>query len=60
MFKVNEHVRVKGMRMGSPDEFARIAYIKEDGVYFVTNMNMPYQGTINQFMTEDKIEKIRR
>lgn len=58
-FKVNEHVRIKGMRMGSPDEYGRIAFIKGDR-YWVTNMNMPYMGSTNEFMSEDQIEKIKR
>jgi hypothetical protein len=61
MFKTNEHVRIKGAPrgVGNPDEFARIDYKMKDGRYWVTNLSMPYMGSICRPMTVDQIEKIK-
>jgi hypothetical protein len=57
-FKLNETVRVVGKKKGSTDEFARITNILEDGRYWISNMNMPFDGTISMPVTPDKIAKL--
>lgn len=59
-FEMHEHVRVKGIPVGDPDEFAWVQGVYEDGRYWITNINMPYMGTISAIVSSDKIEKIRK
>lgn len=57
VFEVNEHVRLKEYK-GSMNEYARIKAITEEGKYWVTNLGMPYSGTISVVMSEGQLEKI--
>ena len=62
-FKRNQQVRIVGERVGGINEFGRVDSIKKTIVngectrieYFVTNLNMPYQGTISKWMVESEI-----
>ena len=31
----------------------------QNGMYWVTNMNMPYMGMVSDFFTEDELIKVR-
>lgn len=59
-FRLYEHVRVKGIPHGYPDEFAVVQNVYEDGRYWISNIGMPYSGATSEIVTEDKIEKVRR
>ena len=59
-FKKFERVRVKGIPVGDPDEFAVVQGVYDDGRYWIANISMPYMGTISEIVSSDKIEKIRR
>ena len=57
-FEMNEEVRVVGEKPGSRNEYAVIRGIYENGTYWIANMNMPYQGTISDVVSVNKIEKV--
>ena len=57
MFKLNETVRIVGEAKGSINEFARVTQISDEG-YHVSNINMPYVGSINAWMHEVELGKI--
>lgn len=57
MFKRNEIVRVVGEPKGSINEFARIDTVYDDGRFWITNMNMPFLGTISKIVAESEIAK---
>lgn len=56
-FVVNEFVRIKRYAEDGINGYGRVGYIEDDGRYFVTNMNMPFLGTVNNFFNEDELEK---
>jgi hypothetical protein len=56
MFKVNDFVYIRpdiAIDM-SINEKGRIVHINDD-LYFVTNLNMPFLGTINGWLTKYEI-----
>ena len=62
-FEHREEVRVIGEKPGSINEFAAInskILLNKEGKLsvWITNLNMPYSGSISKFVTLDKIEKI--
>lgn len=57
-FEFGETVRVKGKRVGSIDEFAVVRGVYENGIYWISNLNMPFAGTISDVVSENKIEKV--
>jgi len=58
-FKRNETVIIKKFRNNPNEKFGRIDSI-EDGKFRVTNMNMPFMGTVSDTFSEDEIEKIEK
>ena len=58
MFEINEIVTIKEYRDDEYNCEGRINTIMEDGKYWVTNMNMPFMGTISAAFTEDELEKL--
>ena len=58
VFEENEHVRVRGEHKGSINEFARILKIYDNGDVWISNMNMPYLGTISEIVSIDRIDKV--
>ena len=59
-FKANEFVRIKQYEESGINGYGRVSYIKEDGRVFVTNMNMPFLGTVNNLFDEDELERSTR
>jgi len=56
-YAVRKLVRIKGEKIDSINEYARIEKITDTGVY-VGNSNMPFQGTFcYKFFTFDQIEE---
>ena len=66
VFTPREKVRIIGQKPGSINEFAAVnsptPIRNNDGeqIVWITNMNMPYCGTISAFVTLDKIERIAK
>lgn len=58
MFKVNQFVKIKKYAGDQYNEEGRINHIREDGTYWVTNMNQPFMGSVSDFFTEDELEAI--
>ena len=52
-----EHVIIKKYVNDEINKYGVIKSIDND-MYWVTNLNMPYMGTISDFFTEDELEKI--
>ena len=50
-------VRKKDEPKGSPDEYARINSVREDGSVWVANLNMPYIGSISKVYSKEEFEK---
>ena len=59
-FKLYQMVRIKGMPEGCADEFAHVRGVYKDGTYWISNMNMPFSGSISEIVTADKIERLSR
>ena len=59
-FKHNERVLIKKYRNDPDNSHGRINLVspKKDRPYWVTNLNMPYQGTVSEFFSEDELEKV--
>lgn len=58
-FKVGEIVIIKMFRGSETNERGRINHISSDGRYWVTNMNMPFQGTVSDYFWSDELEKVK-
>lgn len=58
MLDIGDHVRILIYPEDSPNGYGRIVGRGVDGCYYVTNLNMPYQGTlINEpFHSEELIK----
>lgn len=54
-FARNDHVRVVGEPKGSINEFARVVAVYPNGTYWISSANMPYCGTLNEIVSEDRI-----
>ena len=62
-FKQFEHVRIKQYPENDINTYGMIQSIIKHGKnvrYWVTNMNIPYCGTISEFFTETELQKIKR
>lgn len=57
-FKVNETVKINKYDGDQYNEVGRVNSITEDGRYWVTNMNMPFMGTVSDFFDEDELSKV--
>jgi hypothetical protein len=51
--EINSKVKVLGEKPGSINEYARINSITERGNIWVTNLNMPFMGTISELVTPE-------
>ena len=56
MIRRLEVVRIKGQEKGGINEFGRVFGKDVDGRYFVSNLNMPFQGTISALFERHEIE----
>ena len=54
-FKLNEHVRVLTEDIDGINGYARIDQVDTKRGYFITNMNMPYSGTLNKWVSTKEI-----
>ena len=57
-YKVNDHVRLYDYPEGDINEAARIRTIYENDDVFLTNMNMPYLGTINGRFSKEEFKRM--
>lgn len=58
-FQENEHVIIKEYIGDEYNERGRVnGYNPDTKKYWVTNMNMPFMGTVSDFFDEDELEKI--
>lgn len=57
-YKLYQTVRVKAMPKGSADEYAAIRGIYKNGTYWISNLNMPFSGSISEIVTADEIERL--
>lgn len=57
-YKLYQMVRVKGVPKGDPDEFAHVRAVYDDGTYWISNLNMPFSGTISAVVTAQEIERL--
>ena len=58
--KVLDVVKIKRFKPGHMNEFGIINFINNDGTYHVSNMNMPFQGTISANFNRNEIEEVSR
>lgn len=62
-FKLGEVVRIKGEKKGSMNEKAVVRALRTNPAtgekgYWISNMNMPFQGTLSGFVTKKEIERL--
>ena len=57
-FKMFQMVRIKGEKPGSINEFAHVRGVFDDGTYWVSNLNMPFSGSISAIVTDKDIERL--
>ena len=61
MFKVNEIVRIADEPKGSPNAYGMVLQIGDEwgrpGLYWVSNINMPFYGTKCGWMAAGRLEK---
>lgn len=57
-YKLYQMVRVKGVSKGDPDEFAHVRAVYDDGTYWISNLNMPFSGTISAVVSANEIERL--
>jgi hypothetical protein len=57
--KIGDKFRIIGESVGSINEFARINHIYEDDSIWISNLNMPYLGTVSKIVSKDKIEILK-
>ena len=59
--KQNDTVRVLRVEdENHPNAYARVVTIYEDGRVWVTNLNMPYMGTISEIVKDYQIQKVEK
>ena len=56
-FKVNDIVRIKAYDEDGINGYGRVQAVREDGLVWVVNGNMPFAGTISDFFTHDELER---
>ena len=56
-FKVYDHVRINKFPESSTNARGKVDFIRGD-LYYVSNLNMPYAGTISQFFTEEELSNV--
>ncbi len=56
-FKVNDYVRIKKYPKNGSDGYGRVVGILPDGRYWVSNMNMPFCGNVNDYFQEQDLEQ---
>lgn len=57
-FAHNEVVVINQYIGDQYNEQGRVNSIMDDGRYWVTNMNMPFMGTVSDFFEEDELSKV--
>ncbi len=61
MFEVNEIVRIADEPKGSINEYGMVTQIGDEwgrpGLYHVSNINMPFLGSICKWMAAGRLEK---
>tara|TARA_R100000789_G_C2879489_1_gene114009 strand:- start:237 stop:443 length:207 start_codon:yes stop_codon:yes gene_type:complete len=57
-YKVNDRVRIIKYPKNDINGYARINFIFPDGRVWLTNINMPYQGTISEIFTKEEFEEL--
>ncbi len=55
--KVNDIVLILPYKDSEINSLGRVTQIMGDGSFHVSNMNMPFSGTISNFFTERELEK---
>ena len=61
MLKMNDFVRILTVKDdNSPDAEGRVnSNRKEDGTYWVVNLNMPFMGTTSEYIHESDLMEIK-
>ena len=57
--KVNDTVRIKKYPKGSINEKGRVQSIREDGLVWVVNLNMPFSGTVSAHFKPEELEVLK-
>jgi len=57
-FAHNEVVVINQYIGDQYNEQGRVNSIMDDGRYWVTNMNMPFMGTVSDFFEEEELSKV--
>jgi hypothetical protein len=57
-YKINDHVRIIKYPENDINGYARINTIFPDGRVWLTNTNMPYQGTISEIFTKEEFKEL--
>lgn len=57
--KLGQTVRILSQPEGSENEFGHVNSLPDRGKVWVSNFNMPFQGTISEFYSPEDIELVR-
>lgn len=58
MIKRNDTVRILSEDINGINGYGRVEKVYLNGTYWIKNLNMPFQGTINHNYTADEIRKV--
>lgn len=58
LFNQHEKVRILKYPEGDINEFGFIQGFNDDKRYWVSNMNMPFQGTVSEIFDETELDKV--
>ena len=57
-YRLHQDVRLYAWPKHHPNSHAKITKTYPDGSVWLSNMNMPYQGTINRYFTKREFEMV--
>ena len=59
-FRIGQPVLIKKYRGDQYNEQGRVnTYDADTGRYWISNMNMPYMGTVSDMFSEDELENVQ-